>query len=414
MTAALLALALVLGLARSAAAAGLKDAFAPLGLTPSLVYDGDVFADASGGAERGATYVGDLHLQLDFDGAKALGAPGLTAHVDGLWAHGGLPSALAGDAQGVSNIAAPAGVRLYEAWVQYSPPEGRVSVLAGRFDLNTEFYRLASAGLFVNSSFGMGPELSQSGLAGPSIFPDTSQGLRLAFKPSRGVVLRAAVMQAPSARPQGPAGPQDGGGVMVIGEAAFLARPSPGPESPMRFRIGRGANLPAYDDKLAVGGWWWTGRYPDLVALDALRRPVRRKGEGGAYVLADAVLFQGQGASKARVAGFLQLGAADDRTGRFGAYLGGGVTAKGLVPGRPDDELGLAVAHARNGGPYLEAQRLQGQPADRAETAIELTWLAQVRGWLSLQPDLQYVVHPNTDPRVQGALTFQLRFEAAF
>ncbi len=126
------------------------------------------------------------------------------------------------------------------------------------------------------------------------------------------------------------------------------------------------------------------------------------------------MLFQGQGASRARVAGFVQLGAADDRTGRFGAYLGGGVVAKGLVPGRPDDELGLAVAHARNGDPYLEAQRLQGQPADRAETAIELTWLAQVRGWLSLQPDLQYVVHPNTDPRVQGALTFQLRFEAAF
>ena len=43
----------------------------------------------------------------------------------------------------------------------------RFSALFGRYDLNSEFYRLQSAGLFLNSSFGIGPEFSLSGQNGP-------------------------------------------------------------------------------------------------------------------------------------------------------------------------------------------------------------------------------------------------------
>jgi hypothetical protein len=51
-----------------------------------------------------------------------------------------------------------------------------------------------SAGLFLNSSFGIGPEFSQSGLEGPSIFPNTSIEGRFAVKPIEGIVLRPAVL----------------------------------------------------------------------------------------------------------------------------------------------------------------------------------------------------------------------------
>jgi hypothetical protein len=50
----------------------------------------------------------------------------------------------------------------------------------------------ASASLFLNSSFGIGPEFSQSGLEGPSIFPNTSVGARFAIKPIEEIVLRTA------------------------------------------------------------------------------------------------------------------------------------------------------------------------------------------------------------------------------
>jgi porin len=76
--------------------------------------------------------------------------------------HGGHPSSFVGDAQGVSNLEGPARSMLYEGWIQQNLFRDRLSILVGRYDLNTEFYRLQSAGLFLNSSFAVGPEFSQS------------------------------------------------------------------------------------------------------------------------------------------------------------------------------------------------------------------------------------------------------------
>lgn len=45
------------------------------------------------------------------------------------------------------------------------------------------------------------------------------------------------------------------------------------------------------------------------------------------------------------------------------------------------------------------------------ETALELTWLLQVGKHLAVQPDLQYILHPGTDPRRKDALVTALRFE---
>src|SRR6266849_3285898 len=126
------------------------------GITPALVYDGDAFTNLAGGLRYGATYVGNLHLQLTLDGQRLVDWPGATAYLDVLSIHGGRPSRFVGDAQGVSNIEAPAAFKLEEAWLQQNLFANQFSVLAGRYDLNSEFYRLASAGLFLNSSFGVG------------------------------------------------------------------------------------------------------------------------------------------------------------------------------------------------------------------------------------------------------------------
>ena len=107
--------------------------------------------------EQEGTYSGNLNLQVSLDGDRLLGRSGLTLFVDGLWIHGSQPSALLGDAQGVSNLSAPAKVTLYEAWLQYNVFGNKFSALVGRYDLNTEFYRVQAAGLFLNSSFGIGP-----------------------------------------------------------------------------------------------------------------------------------------------------------------------------------------------------------------------------------------------------------------
>ena len=367
--------------------------------------------------ESGGTYSSNLNLQLTVDANALFGWADTLAYFDVLWLQGGLPSKFIGDAQGVSNISAPNAVKLYEAWIQRNFDGNHASLLVGLYDLNTEFYTLQSAGLFLNSSFGMGPEFSMSGVEGPSIFPDPSVGARFAYKPRDGVVVRAAVLDGvPLDRPDGSRGVfEPGDGALIVGEIAFTDRPDlrTQPRS-HRLRIGRQANLGDYDMKLAVGGWYYTATFDDLSATQPDGQPVRHHGSSGFYVLGDAMLYKDADHPGRNLMGFVQLGVGDGRVDRFGSYIGAGLTGTGVFKGRGADELGLAVAYARNGTHYMDSQTAQGLPVTHAETAIEVTYLMQVNSWLALQPDLQYVIRPNTTSAIANAWAFQLRIEVSF
>jgi porin len=390
---------------------------APRGLKLGLEYDSAAFANLGGGVRPGGTYTSNLNLRLNIDAATLAGWPDTIAYLDAVWLQGGLPSNFIGDAQGVSSISAPNTVKLYEAWVQKNFLGNRISLLAGLYDLNTEFYTLRSAGLFLNSSFGMGPEFSQSGVEGPSVFPDTSVGMRLALKPVEGVVIRTALLDGvPVDRPNGSRGVfESGDGALIVGEVAFLDRPllrtSP---SSGRFRLGRQAMLGEYDQKTAIGAWYYTASFADLSETQPDGQPVRHRGSSGFYVLTDQLLYRDPDYPERKLTGFVQAGLGDYQVDRFGSYLGTGLTVVGLFEGRPADELGLGLAYARNGSHYLSAQAMQGLPVTNAEKTIELTYLIPVNTWLAVQPDLQYVITPNTTTAIPNAWAFQLRFEIAF
>lgn len=89
------------------------------------------------------------------------------------------------------------------------------------------------------------------------------------------------------------------------------------------------------------------------------------------------------------------------------------IAATGLIPERPSDELGVATAIAFNSSHYSSAQTLLGRDDEASEIAIEITYLSQITGWLAVQPDLQYAIHPNTDPALGNAFVFQLQFEVS-
>ena len=393
------------------------DAGAPSAFKPGLVYVGAAFANLGGGVRPGSTYSSNLNLHLNVDGAALFGWPDTIGYLDALWLQGGLPSSFIGDAQGVSSISAPNALKLYEAWVQKNFLGNQVSVLAGLYDLNSEFYRLQSAGLFLNSSFGIGPEFAQSGVEGPSIFPNTSVGMRVAFKPAEGVVVRTAVLDGvPVDRPNGSRGVfESGDGVLIVGEVAFLDRPQldTHPASG-RLHIGRRAMLGDYDSKVAIGGWYYTATFNDLSETQPNGQPVQHRGSSGFYVLTDQLLYRNADQPDRKLSGFVQAGFGDYRVDRFGGYLGTGLTAMGVFEGRAADELGLGLAYARNGSHYMSSQRMQGLPVTNAETTLELTYLIQVNSWLALQPDLQYVITPNTTTAIPNAWAFQLRIEMAF
>jgi porin len=373
-------------------------------------YASDAIANVQGGLRRASTYVDETSVQLTFDLARIVRWPGATVFVSGMRTHGGEPSDIVGDLQGTSNLAAPPLLRIEEAWLQQNFASNRLSLLAGRYDLNSEFYRPQSAALFLNASFELGPELSQSGWSGPSTSPQTSFGVRFAVKPSPNVVWRTFV--APQRVPGG-APPDASGGSLFASELALLQRPSTSTEPRRaRFHIGRGrARL--YSAKLAVGGWYYSGRFPALADTTSDGAAVLIHGAGGAYLLGDLsfwrqhVVVPVDTASARTLSIFLQLGAGDGRVWQTARYVGTGVTLTGTLPGRNDDELGLALASAQNGADWAQSQ-IGAAPS---EVAWELSYLAQVAGWLAVQPDVQYVVHPGATHTLSNALVLALRVE---
>ena len=379
------------------------------GIEVSTIYDGELVSDVAGGVHRGSIYHGSLQGQAAVDLAQIFGWRETTASLYGMLLHGARPETLSGAAQGVSSISGKSGLHLDEAWIQRNFNQDRLSFLAGLYDLNSEFYRVRSASLLVNPSFGVGPEFSQSGPASVPAFPNTSVAARVQYKFSAQLLGRAAVLDAQPFRGAITNATTVGGsGALLVGELDYLERPGERDRRVGRLRTGRFAELAPYQDKYALGLWHYTAIFQDMST------PEVHRGSNGGYLLVDRLLTRGQRDEAVKAAGFLQLGLGDARVNRFGSYVGAGAHLSSFSQARSKDEIAVAIASARNGSHYMDEQTQLGTPAARTETILELTYMAPVSDAIALQPDLQYIVHPNTDPALRNALNLLVRLEVTF
>lgn len=376
----------------AAAAEGGKSAF-----TADMAYTGEVFSNVRGGLDTGTRYLDNLDVSVGVDLEDALNIPGTSFYASGLYNNdNSLSAELVGDAQVVSSIDATNAWRLYEAWVEHHWARGRTSVKAGLYDLNSEFDVNETGGLFVNSSHGTGAELGQTGANGPSIFPVTGLAARLQWRPVKKVWFRGAVLEATPGDPDRPRNTvidfDDHEGVLSIFEGEWA---------------------PSEKLRMIAGYWRYSRAFDHLVYTDSDSDPLQTDGNDGAYALIEGTLFAHHGAPDRGLAGFVRAGFAEEDINPFSAYLGAGLVYTGAFSTRPDDQAGLAVAVARNGDASLEALRRAGVTPARNETNAELTYRFALADWLSVQPDVQYIVNPGTDQSVDDAFVIGFRFEVA-
>ncbi len=401
------------------------------GIRLETVNTTDVLANVRGGVSRGTEVPGNIDLILTLDAEKLLGWKGGTFFVYGLGNYGNNPSRDVGDAQGVSNIAAPNTWKLFEAWYQHNLFNEKVSILAGLYDVTSEFEVVRDASeLFVNSSFGTTPEFASSGRNGLSTFPTTAVGLRLQVEPVEGWSLRAAALDGVSGDPGDFKGTEvtfgENDGLFFVAELSYdffdekraeltgrqiLAAK---PRRKARRRIGRAADL-EYDGKYAVGVWNYTTKLDDLRDVDVAGNPIQRRGTYGVYGLAERSVYKERQDPTQELTLFAQVGLADSRVNRFSSYFGGGAVYTGLIPGRGKDQIGLAVGAAQNGSRFESAQRNAGRPTTKSEIVLEFTYAALLieDPDLVIQPDFQYVINPGTDPTLNNAWVVGVRIEAS-
>jgi len=348
-----------------------------------VTYTGEVMSNVDGGIRQGTRALDNLDLVMEADLNALIGWSGAEIHVYGLYNNGTSVSDLVGDSFAVSNIeTGTRALRLYEAWIEQKFDSG-FSLKFGLYDLNSEFDAIESSALFVGSAHGIGADISQAGLNGPSIFPFTSLALRAEKSFESGVKIRAAILDgvpADPAHPKRTALKLDADdGALIIAEV----------DIPLMGGEGR----------LLAGHWRYTGAFDDFAGA-------QRRDNAGLYLRGETLLLQKSGT---RLDGFFRLGLANGKLNMYRAFTSGGVKLTGLFAADTSDEAGFAIATAWTSDDY---RRTTG--AGRSETAFELTYRRSVLPFLTIQPSVQYIRTPSADPGIDDALVLGMRAEISF
>jgi porin len=343
----------------------------------------DVFDNARGGISTGSVALNKFQLAATVNGA-AFGADGLQLHGQIFATNGPQLSGRVGDLQTVSNIEAPRTVRLFEAWAQQSfgnDGAGGGAVRIGLLDLNADFDSIGTAGFMVNSSHGIGPDVSRSGLAGPSIFPVSALGLQADWTPSDKWAVHGGLFDGVAGDP--------------AHQSSFVRIRLAGTDGVLG--IGQADYQPAKDVQISFGVWHYTSHFAEI---DQAGQTL--SGSSGAFAFVEGPL------PYAGLKGWLRAGVADGRVQTVSGYFGAGLVAPSPFPGRGDDNIGLAVATAQIGEASRKVFRLPG-----AETTFEATYRFKVLDSIGLQPDVQYVIHPASAPSLPNALVAGLRISVS-
>lgn len=352
------------------------------GITLDIVYTGEVFGNTRGGINTSDSdeYRGDVSLFVELDTQKA-----------GWWKNGsfflhfqeqhghGITNEHVGDFQILSNIDEDDFNQISEFWYKHTFLEDRLWIKLGKMEANADFAFVDNGIEFINSSAGSSPTIPLA------TYPNQDWGVVVGVNPYDWFYLNVGLYQ----------GDPDGGrsigntldtlrGPMIIAEPNFL------------YRIGD------YSGRLGIGAWW------NGIEVEEFDDPGSSQEPYGLYVTWDQDFWKERPENPLDRQGIGLFGQYGYTSGEFSEveqYIGGGFTWRGTIPARNNDILGLGIFHVvfSNDADF----------EDDGETSIELFYKAQVTPWLSIKPDVQYIINPGGDGK-DDAFAMGIRWEIVF
>lgn len=291
---------------------------------------------------------------------------------------------LVGSAQGISNIDADGRTEVSELWYEQQLLDGKVRLKVGKVDANSEFAHVNNGAEFLNPSMGFSPTI-----VGFPTYPDPAMSVNAFVNPTEHLYAGFGLYDGSSAVGEftGPRGPAT---FLHSADRLFMIA-----EVGAKWSLANGR-----DGRLGVGVWHHTA---DFERLTGTGHSI--SGSTGPYVTVDQALWRKNPADKDDTRGigaFFQYGYADPRVSLFEHHVGGGLTWTGPFDHRDDDVFGLGVTYVALSG------RETGGPGGN-ETTVEMFYKARILPWLSLKPDLQYVVHPGGGHDEPDALVATVR-----
>jgi porin len=363
-------------------------------------YWGEDFGNFSGGYKRGDDYEGLFKIELTLDLQKLVHWDGATVYGSMLYLNGeGISGRYVHDYNLLSNIDAYDSVRLFELWFRQTLFDGKISIWVGQLTTDNNFCVSNNSALFINSAYGaIGPMLHN--IATP-IYPVGSEGVRLQYNFNPSFYVQAlAVDDNPGFQNYDDKygtqfGPNRSHGVLAFYEAGYIPDPSSG-SSP----FGAGYKL---------GGYYDSQFHPDI------SNGTSGHGDYGFYAVVDQPLYIVPGSrrdSPQGLSGFARISYVPDQRNPVVYYFDTGFNYTGIVPGRSKDIFGAAFTFERLG---TDVYLASGAPVlSHHENVLEITYLANLTEWFSLQPDFQYIFNPGGFGRTPNAAVAGIRFNVTF
>lgn len=295
---------------------------------------------------------------------------------------------LTGDVQRFDNADANGRSQIAELWYQQFLFDDKLRLKIGKVDANSEFAFPKYGADFLNGSFGHSPTI----FAMPT-YPDPAMSVNVFVYPNSWSYIGSGVYDGSGAEgvETGSYGPKHfftaANGYFFIGEIG-----------------GKWAlcndTLPGH---VAIGGWRSTSDFHRFAGGTA-------SGAGGAYAIVEQMLWHKRDDDKTDpqgVAAFLQYGHAGADLNDFSNHVGAGLSCTGPLNSRPFDIMGIGATYVQ-----LSDEPQAGFVQD-FELSIEAFYGFQITQYLSIKPDLQYILHPGGTDN-PAALVATLRATLAF
>jgi porin len=381
--------------------AGLRTELSELGIKPTAAYTAQFMGNPGGGESRGFTYAGTVQVSIFWDLVKLLHFPGLSFNVGGAWSMGKnlsadyignsfwVQSAYTAPGDGTNNLT------LGQIYLQQKLLSDSLIFAAGRLAPTSTFATIPVLNNYLNMAINPDPgALGINDASFTSYPPGVEWGGQAIYNFSPAFQLAAGVYNTNQSSALGGKGgvnfalQQGNRGVLSIVQLSYF--------------LNHASDDRGLPGQYSFGGFYDSNRFTNLRSPDSTKT-----GLYSIYGMFQQMIYRDGDVGSQKGLTIWGEAALAPRSivSSIPYFVGGGLSYQGAIPRRDDDIASFGVIY----GAFSRYV-----PRASAETVIETNYQVAVTNWLSIAPDLQYVIRPNGSSAIKNALVLGAQLQIVF
>ena len=380
---------------------GFRTELNKLGITPTASYTAQLLGNPGGGQSRGFTYSGTLQASIFWDLHKLLHIPGLSFNIGSAWSTGKnlsadyignsftVQSAYGSPGNGTNNLT------LGETYLQQQLFNNSLVIAAGRLAPANTFATMPVFNNYINAGINPFPGALGKNDATFTLYPPGAEwGAQAVYNITPTIQMAAGVFNTNQSSAAGGKGgvnfalQQGNRGALSVVQLNYLFNHGPGD-------IG-------FPGQYTLGGFYDSNKFTSLSNPNATE-----SGTYSVYGMFQQMVYRDGGAGSQRgltVWGETAL-APKSSVNPMPYFIGGGLSYQGLIPSRGNDIASAGV---------ISGTFSRYVPQTTAETVIEVNYQITLNRWLSVTPDIQYVIRPSGSSAIKNALVLGTQMAIVF